>query len=151
MSGDWTIFGEKKRNVDVCRKYIMKGLQNYAHDHRTEVDRSIYLEQERMKAIVDLKFNPGEGTASVQSAAKGLSLLCCRARPNRETEEIKEREAALEATHKTRVFEDYMKYMKGGTRQPANNYFDLRLNIGTFMALLWVLFGNRCDYYQSIR
>jgi len=30
-----------------------------------------------------------------------------------------------------------MKYIKGGTRQPANNYFDLKLNIGTFMALLW--------------
>ena len=129
----------------------MKGLQNYAHDHRTEVDRSIYLEQETMKAIMDLKFNPGEGMAYVQSAAKGLSLLCCRARPNQETEEIKEWEAALEATHKTRVFKDYMKDIKGRTRQPANNYFDLKLNIGTFMALLWVLFGNKCGYYQSIR
>jgi len=75
----WTIFGKKKHNVDICRIYIMKGLLNYAHDHRTEVDRSIYLEQETMKSIMDLKFNPGEGTAYVQSAAKGLSLLCCRA------------------------------------------------------------------------
>ncbi len=48
-----------------------------------------------MKAILELRFNPGEGIAYVQSAARGLSLLCCRSRANNETEEIKERELAL--------------------------------------------------------
>jgi putative component of toxin-antitoxin plasmid stabilization module len=50
-----------------------------------------------MKAILELRFNPGEGIAYVQSAAKGLSLLCCRSRANNETKEIKERELALNA------------------------------------------------------
>ena len=59
----WTIFAEKKHNVDVCRKYLMKGIQKYAWERRAMIDMGVYLEQETMKAIVDLKFNPGEGTA----------------------------------------------------------------------------------------
>ena len=35
-------------------------------------------------------------------------------------------------------------------RQPASNYWDLKQNIGTYMALLWVLFGDRCDYFINL-
>ena len=94
---------------------------------------------------------PGEGIAYVQSAAKGLSLLCCRSRSNNETEEIKERELALNATEQTRQFDDYVKYVKGTVaRQPASNYWDLKQKIATYMALLWVLFGDRCDYFINL-
>jgi hypothetical protein len=103
-----------------------------------------------MKLILELRFNPGEGIAYVQSAAKGLSMLCCRSQPNNKTEEIKEREIALNATNNTRLFDEYLKYVKGATRQPANNFWDLKQNISTYMALLWVLFGDRCDYYHNI-
>ncbi len=75
-----------------------------------------------MKAILELRFNPGEGIAYVQSAAKGLSMLCCQSRPNNETKEIKEREIALNATKNTRLFDEYLKYVRGATRQPANNF-----------------------------
>ena len=48
------------------------------------------------------------------------------------------------------MFDDYPKYVKGAMRHPMSNYWDLKLNITTFMAFLWVLFGNRCDYYQNL-
>jgi hypothetical protein len=147
----WTIFAEKKKNVDACRRYLMKGMTDYAYNHRILIDGGIYLEQDTMKAILELHFNPGEGIAYVQSAAKGLSLLCCRSRSNNETEEIKERELALNATEQTRQFEDYVKYVKGTVaRQPASNYWDLKQNIATYMALLWVLFGDRHDYFINL-
>jgi hypothetical protein len=146
----WTIFSEKKKNIDACRRYLMKNMNEYAYDRRISINAGIYLEQEMMKAILDLRFNPGEGTAYVQSAAKGLSILCCRSRPNNETEKIKEREHALNATKNTRLFDEYLKYVKGATRQPAINFWDLKQNIATYMALLWVLFGDRCDYYLNI-
>jgi hypothetical protein len=88
----WTIFLEKKKNIKACRLYLMKGMNEYAYERRISIDDGIYLEQETMKAILDLWFNPGEGIAYVHSAAKGLSLLSCHSRPNNETEEIKERE-----------------------------------------------------------
>jgi hypothetical protein len=103
-----------------------------------------------MKSILDLHFNLGEGVAHLHSAAKGLSIICCQARVSHETEEIKEGEMALNATEQTRMFNDYLKYVKGATRHPASNYWDLKLNIATFMALVWVLFGNRCDYYWNL-
>jgi hypothetical protein len=57
---------------------------------------------------------------------------------------------ALNATEQTRMFGDYCKYVKGATRHPASNYWDLKLNIATFIALVWVSFGNRCDYYWNL-
>ncbi len=86
----WTIFSKKKKNVKVCRRYLMKGMTEYAYECPISINAGIYLEQETMKSILDLPFNPGEGIIYVQSAAKGLSILCCRSCPNNETEEIKE-------------------------------------------------------------
>ncbi len=106
----------------------MKGMTDYAYNCRIVIDGGIYLEQDTMKSILDLRFNPGEGIAYVQSAAKRLSLLvCCRSRSNNETEEeIKERELALNATDQTRQFKDCVKYVKGTVaHQPASNYWDL--------------------------
>ncbi len=115
------------------------------------IDGGIYLKQDTMKAILDLHFNPGEGIVYVQSAAKGLSLLCCRSRSNNKTNEIKEWELALNAMEQTHHFEDYVKYAKGTVAcQPASNYWDLKQNIGTYMALLWVLFGDRCDCFINL-
>jgi hypothetical protein len=129
----------------------MKGMPDYAYNRRIVIDGGIYLEQDTMKSILDLHFNPGEGIVYVQSAAKGLSLHCCRPPSNNETEEIKERELALNATKPTRQFKDYVKYVMGTVvRQPASNYWDLKQNIATYMALLWVLFGDRCDYFINL-
>jgi hypothetical protein len=99
-----------------------------------------------MKSILDLRFNSGEGVAHLQLAAKGLSILCCWAWGSHKMEEIKERELALDAMEQTRMLNDYLKYFKGTTRHPASNYWDLKLNIATLMTLVWLLFGNRCDY-----
>jgi hypothetical protein len=92
-----------------------------------------------MKFILDLHFNPGEGMAHLQLAAKGLSILCCWAWLSHETEEIEERELALNATEQMRMFDDYLKYGKCATRHPTSNYWELKLNIAMFMALVWVL------------
>ena len=32
---------------------------------------------------------------------------------------------------------------------PASNYHELKLDLGTFCALLWVLFGEKCDYFEN--
>ena len=81
----WTIFAEKKKNVEACQRNLMKGMTDC---HRITINGYIYLEQETMKSILDLRFSPGEGIMYVQSAAKGLSLLCCRSCPNNEANDI---------------------------------------------------------------
>jgi hypothetical protein len=109
----WTIFAEKKKNVKACRCYLMKGMTDYAYNCRIVIDGGIYLEQDTMKSILNLRFNPSKGTAYVQSSAKGVSLLCCHSWSNNETKEIKEWELALNATEQTPQFKDYLKYVKG--------------------------------------
>jgi hypothetical protein len=128
----------------------MKGIQDNGYRLRISIDNGIYLEQDTMESILDLRFNPGEGVAHLQLAEKGLSILCCRALASHETEEIKDREMALNALEQTHMFNDYLKYVKGATRHSASSYWDLKLNIAIFMALVWVLFNNRCDYYQNL-
>ena len=56
----WTIFAEKKKNVDACRRYLMKGMTDYAYNRRILIDVGIYLEQDTKKAILELRFNPGK-------------------------------------------------------------------------------------------
>ena len=48
-----------------------------------------------------------------------------------------------------RKLEDILKE-KGKTATPAPDYMQLKLNIGTFWALLWALFGDHCDYYKEL-
>jgi hypothetical protein len=56
----WTIFAEKKKNVDACRRYLMKGMTDLQYLPRILIDGGIYLEQDTMKAILELRFNPGK-------------------------------------------------------------------------------------------
>jgi len=126
-------------------------MKQWAYDRCIQIDQSIYLEQETIKAIVELRFNPGEGVAHLASASKGLTILGCRARTTAETEKVREQEQALSAMANTRQLEDLLRLTKGNTRAPADNYWELKLNIATFMSLVWVLFGSECDYYKSLR
>ncbi len=104
-----------------------------------------------VKAIVNLKFNPGEGVEHPSSAAKKLSILSCRGRTTREIERLKERKEALTATKKTRQLDEFIHLQKDQRRIPADIFLELKNNIATFMGLVWVLFGSNCDYYKGLR
>jgi hypothetical protein len=104
-----------------------------------------------VKAIVDLRFNPGEGVAHLNSAAKGLSILSCRGRTTGEIECLKEREEALMATEKTRQLDEFLRLQKDQRCTPADSFLELKNNIATFMGLVWALFGSKCDYYKGLR
>jgi hypothetical protein len=106
---------------------------------------------ETIKAIVDLRFNPGEGVAHIASALKGLSILACCARTTTETERIRKQEQAVSATENTRQLDELLRLSKGSTRAPADNFWELKANIPTFMSLVWDLFGTECDYYRGLR
>ena len=68
-----------------------------------------------------------------------------------ETERVRKQEHALSATENTRQLEDLLCLTKGTTRAPADNFWELKMNITSFMSLVWVLFGSECDYYKSLR
>ena len=78
------------------------------------------------------------------------SLLVCRTRTPKEIEHVKDREAAEQQTQATRVLKEALKLSRGDPRALAQNYFELKLNLTTFCALLHTLFGNGCAYFASL-
>jgi hypothetical protein len=72
----WELFNSTKgKNIDAYRRHLYSRMKQYAYDRRLQIDTSVYLEQETIKAIVKLRFNPGEGVAHLSLASKGLSIL----------------------------------------------------------------------------
>jgi hypothetical protein len=106
----------------------MKGITDYGYNRQIR-DTGICLEQNTMKSILELQFNLGEGVAHLQFATKGPSILDCRAWASHKTKEIKEQELALNVMEKTRLFDIYLKYVKGAFQHPASNYWDLKVKL----------------------
>ena len=76
-------------------------------------------------------------------------MLACRSLTAVEAENQQGYEEATEPMKTTRKLEDILKE-KGKTVSPAPDYMQLKLNIGTYCALLWALFGDQCDYYKEL-
>jgi hypothetical protein len=148
----WKLFNATKgKNIDAYRHHLYARMKQYAYNWHIQIDTSVYLKQETIKAIIELRLNPGEGVAHLALALKGLSILACHARTMQETERVQEQEQALSATEKTRLSDDLLCLPKGTTQAPADNFWELKMNVATFMSLVWVLFGSHCDYYRSLR
>ena len=145
----WATF-QTTKNLDVQRRHIAYGMEQWARTHGVELDRGIYFEQKTIEDIINLRFNPGQGVAQFKSAEKGLSLLVCRSRTPEEIERVREKEQAEQLTQATRVLEEALKLQRGDPRAPANSYLELKLNITSYCALLHTLFGGRCSYYQAL-
>ncbi len=126
----WTYFHTmRSKNIDVCRRQLTARMNRWAHDRHIPIDTSVYLEGTTIKAIMELKFNPGEGVAHLSSADKGLSIMACRSRTSTETEQIREREDTLLATENTWQLDELLRLSKGVTRAPADNFWELKINI----------------------
>ena len=149
VPGIWATF-QTTKNVDVQRRHLHFGMEQWARTQGVEIDRGVFFEQKTIEDIVNLRFNPGQGVAQFKSAERGLSLLICRTRTPEEIERVRDREAAEQLTQATRVLEEALKLSRGDPRAPAGNYFELKLNITTFCALLHTLFGDTCDYYRTL-
>jgi hypothetical protein len=110
----------------------------------------MYLEGTTIKALIELKFNLEEGVAHLSSADKGLSIMCCRGCTSAEMERIWECEVTLLATENTWQLDELLRMSKGVTRAPVDNFWEVKLNVATFMSLVWALFGSEFNYYKGL-
>jgi hypothetical protein len=76
-------------------------------------------------------------------------MLVCRPRTGNETADIRSREQAIQLTSKNHTLAEALLLGKKDPRQPATNYHELKLDVGTFCAFLWTLFGETCDYFEN--
>jgi hypothetical protein len=59
-------------------------------------------------------------------------------------------EEAMDQTKGTRSLEDLLKGNRGKVISPPPDYMQLKLNIGSYCALLWSIFGKLCNYYCKL-
>ncbi len=76
------------KNLDACHQQIIACMNRWSYDCQIPINTSVYLEGTTIKAIMELKFNQGEGVAHLSFADKGLSIMACCARTSAETERI---------------------------------------------------------------
>ena len=146
----WSIIQATKGKAhDTYRDHLKKSIESWCRTRHIERDKSIYLTAKFFEDLVALRFNPGGPVAQYDSAGRGISMLSCRSLTAVEAETQRGYEEASELTKTTRKLEDILKE-KGKTPSPAPDYMQLKLNIGTFCALLWALFGDNCDYYKEL-
>ena len=150
----WHTFSTTK-DFDLYRIAIERRMEKWAKEKGVEIDLGMYLEDESLKAIAQLQFNPaggGAGVALAQSADKGLTILLCRPRSLAEVERVRDDEQATAAAISTVTVEQAKKLKPGAVcKAPNGTYLELRLLIGTFCGLLYTLFGSQCDYYHELR
>ena len=115
-----------------------------------DIDKAPFFTEQTIKDIVNLNFNPGEAVPTFSSAQRGISILTCRPKSALEVETIKDFEEARRATAHTAQFNEVRRRQKAPPSPPPDNYFELRLSVNTFCALIWTLFGDECDYYKGL-
>jgi hypothetical protein len=102
-----------------------------------------------MDDIVKLEFCPGSPTTYLATAEQGISILTCRPWTGNDTADIRSREQAVKFTEKNQSLSEALLLGKRDPHQPPSSYHELKLDLGTFCALLWTLFGDHCDYYDN--
>jgi hypothetical protein len=88
-------------------------MNRWAHDCHIPINTNVYMEGTTIKAIMELKFNPGEGVAHLRSADKDLTIMACWGCTSAAMERIREQEEALSATETTRQLDELLPCQKG--------------------------------------
>jgi hypothetical protein len=141
----WDSF-QQTREIASHRHNIREGMSKWSRKSGKDIDKAPFFTEQTVKEIVRLNFNLGEAVPIFSSAQRGISILMCRPKLAHEVETIKDfEEARLGMAHMAQ-FNEVRRPKKAPPSQPPDNYFELRLSVNTFCALVWTLFGEECDY-----
>ncbi len=143
----WLVIqASKGKSFDSYRTHLAKSIDACCLLHHIDCNKSLFFEAKFFEDLVALRFNPGGAVAQFHSAARGMSILACWLLMAAEAEHCcKYKEAAVNATY-TQSLDELLKRNRGRTVAPAPSYMDLKLDIRMYCGLLWLLFGDYCDY-----
>jgi hypothetical protein len=145
----WDSFQQTKE-IASHRHSIRTQMSKWSKETGKDIDKAPFFTEQTIKDIVSLNFNPGEAVPTFTSAQRGISILTCRPKSAHEVETIKDFEEARRVTAHTAQFNEVRRRQKAPPSPPPDNYFELRLSVNTFCALVWSLFGDECDYYKGL-
>ena len=145
----WDSF-QQTQEIASHRHNLRVQMSKWSKETGKDIDKAPFFTEQMVKDIVSLNFNPGEAVPTFSSAQRGISILTCHPQLAQEVETIKDFEEARRATPHTAQFNKVRRRQKTPPSPPPDNYFELRLSVNTFCALIWTLFGDECDYYKGL-
>jgi hypothetical protein len=134
-------------NKKVIRQELDKGMELWSKVTGAEIEQGRYFPEDIISCIQKVDFVPGEPVPTFATADKGLGPLPCRPWTSDAMEADQKKERAAEATAATRTYNEVLQLEARAPMNPPANLLELRLMIATFCALLWTLFGDKCDLY----
>ena len=148
LSPVWAAF-QATKNADAHRLELGAQMRAWTDYSKIPIVRNMDFSDKALGYMVKMQFNPPgcAGVAYYSSIDKGLTILTCRPPEGEDIEAIRAREM-LEELATTRTLADVLNTPTiTGNIKPPEDYNELMMNLATFCALLWSLFGEKCDYY----
>ena len=138
------------KHTEDHRLNLEKKMREWSTIHGTDIDHGVFFSKETIEDIVKLRPNPGNGHPTLNTAEKGVSILACLPRTQNEIEALRLKEQAADDSKANRTLAEALKLANMESRQPATGSLELKLNIATYLAKLWALFGETCHLYQKV-
>jgi len=145
----WALFQTSKHTED-HRLNLEKRMREWSTLNGTEINHGVFFSKDTIDDIVKLRPNPGDGHPTLKTGERGVSILACLPRSQNDIEAIRIREQAAEDSKPNRTLAEALKLAALESRQPASGSLELKLNIATYLAKLWALFGKTCHLYQKV-
>lgn len=150
----WALF-QYTKHLETHKDNLRRKMQDWANSparaQQVQIDRSFFIPDATMKEILSLQFNPGGMVPEPDEADSGLSILICRARTMAAKAAIRKFEKAKEQSKRNRS----MAEAESELATPAydmgalpDDYNELLRCVGTYCALLFTLFGEKCQFYK---
>lgn len=151
----WALFQYTKHletHKDNLRRKMIAWATSVDREQQVPIDRSFFLPDATMKEILSLQFNPGGVVPEPEDADLGLSILICRARTTAAKAAIRKFEKAKEQSKRNRSMAEAEQEQLQRTAYDIgslpDDYNELLRCVGTYCALLFALFGERCSFYK---
>ena len=117
---------------------------------REQIDPACFLSKQVIEDIVNI--TPNEtGVVGVSTASgRGVTNLVCLPRKQAEIDSMMKLEEAISKTELQRTLAEAQKYAKSEARAPPRTFYTVKQNLATYSALLYVLFGKKCDLLEKV-
>ena len=140
----------RTKEVGDVRAYIMAAMDRWAKYNGIKIETNMFLPEETVKNIMKVKPNPLETVASSTTTDLGVSNMVCLPRKSKDIEERLMWEQAARETENNRTFREAASRLKGETRDPPSNFWQVEVMVATTAALMSVLYGERCPLYINL-
>jgi hypothetical protein len=125
-------------------------MEQWSFDERKEFDTTFFLSKEVLEDIMKIQRNDTNTVGMNSTTARGVSNLVVLPRRMAEIETMMKLEEAADKTEYSRTLKEAERLAKAETRAPPRTYYTLKLNVATYAALVFVLYGRHCDLYQKL-